>query len=237
MTIAPSEASDEEVIYIGRVAHICAAAKGGPRFDEGMTEEARSGIGNGIFLCCNCADMVDDNQGADFPVPKLRQWKIEHEKWIINNLNKSVQGSGGHIEVTNLAVSHNQSGGITANQVNVGVQPRAIDESSVAPFLLEMQRFPRSGITIRAYFGDAECQNLSDAIKAVFERAGWTIKGHFYEIPNKPVRGVVLGVPRADEKSQSALVIWNWLRANNLKITAELVPDETGYVVFAGQNI
>lgn len=139
----------------------------------------------------------------------------------------------------NVIISQNQSGGITANQVNIGSLPRSISSDSELLFIKEINNFPtkNNNITIRTYLGDAECQNLSIAIKNSFEKAGWTIKGHLYEVPNQPVRNVVLGVPMSDKESKTALIIYNWLNLNNLKTTAELVPDEKGYIIFVGQNL
>jgi hypothetical protein len=39
LTIAPSDESETKFLYVGKVAHICAAAPGGPRYEAGMTPE------------------------------------------------------------------------------------------------------------------------------------------------------------------------------------------------------
>jgi ribosomal protein L37AE/L43A len=44
---------------IGVAAHISGAAPGGPRYDASMSSEARKSINNGIWLCANCARLVD----------------------------------------------------------------------------------------------------------------------------------------------------------------------------------
>jgi hypothetical protein len=87
LTVAPADIDPTKVIYIGKAAHICAAASGGPRFDASMTPEARAAIENGIFLCSSCADMIDKNGGEDFSAPMLRAWKTQHEEWVRANLN------------------------------------------------------------------------------------------------------------------------------------------------------
>src|SRR5712671_6268589 len=79
LTLAPADADATKVLYIGKAAHICAAADGGPRYDRNMTPDQRSAIENAIFLCSSCADLVDKNAGADFPVATLREWKRQHE--------------------------------------------------------------------------------------------------------------------------------------------------------------
>jgi len=53
-----------------------------------MTVEQRKDIANAIFLCSNCATMIDRNGGADFPPNLLNAWKTQHETWVRGNLNK-----------------------------------------------------------------------------------------------------------------------------------------------------
>jgi hypothetical protein len=110
MTVAPSPENSEMVQYIGECAHITAAINGGPRFDDRLTPEYRSSIENAIFLCSNCATMIDKNNGYDYKEPVIRDWKKQHELWISNNLNKSIESQ------SNIN-TYNQSGGITAHSV------------------------------------------------------------------------------------------------------------------------
>lgn len=95
LTIAPSDESDSKFIYVGKAAHICAAAKGGPRYDVSMKPEERKAPSNGIFLCSFCADMIDRNNGLDFPPDQIRRWKLDHDGWVAANLNKRDAGRGG----------------------------------------------------------------------------------------------------------------------------------------------
>jgi hypothetical protein len=90
LTICPSDANVEKYLYIGKAAHITSAAMKGPRYDATLTREQRQSIENGIFLCATCADMIDKNNGADFSVVQLKQWKSQHEAWVRSNLNRSV---------------------------------------------------------------------------------------------------------------------------------------------------
>lgn len=59
---------------IGKAAHITAAASGGPRFDPAMSPEERRAIGNGIWLCSNCATKIDVDADA-YPTALLHEWK------------------------------------------------------------------------------------------------------------------------------------------------------------------
>lgn len=114
LTIAPSLIDENKVQYMGKVAHITAAAVGGPRYDKDISEEERKSIRNAIFLCSNCADLIDKNKGIDYPESLLYDWRAKHREWVIANLNKS-QSDGVSVAVT----SYSQSGGINAQVVNI----------------------------------------------------------------------------------------------------------------------
>ena len=45
----------EDIINIGVAAHITAASKGGPRYDESLTSHERKSYDNGIWLCLSCS--------------------------------------------------------------------------------------------------------------------------------------------------------------------------------------
>src|SRR5690606_20844471 len=63
---------------IGIAAHITAAASGGPRYDDTLTPDQRSHIDNGIWLCSNCAALIDKDS-IKYPISLLRKWKGDAE--------------------------------------------------------------------------------------------------------------------------------------------------------------
>lgn len=65
-------------ISVGVAAHIAAASAGGPRYDSKMTSEERSSIENAIWLCQNCAKLIDTDSAA-FSLSTLYRWKIAAE--------------------------------------------------------------------------------------------------------------------------------------------------------------
>ena len=78
LTVGPG--SDPlRAINMGTAAHICAAAKGGPRYDDTMTPPERKSPDNGIWLCNFCADLIDKDSKR-YTVSLLHQWKEEAEK-------------------------------------------------------------------------------------------------------------------------------------------------------------
>lgn len=115
MTIAPSSEDETKVQYIGICAHITAAASGGSRYNLEISDEERSGIANGIFLCSNCATLIDKNNGIDYSVQTIKSWKHNHEEFVLQNLNKTLDSQ----QNTTIVSSQNQQGGITASIVNV----------------------------------------------------------------------------------------------------------------------
>ena len=61
LTIGANEQNDKST-SIGEAAHITAAAEGGPRYDPDLNPEQRRNINNGIWLCSNCADLIDKDK-------------------------------------------------------------------------------------------------------------------------------------------------------------------------------
>jgi hypothetical protein len=80
-TSGPTSEKPTGFSNIGQAAHITAAASGpgAARYDPSLTPEQRSDIENGIWLCQNCATMID-RDAVRFPVKLLKKWKQEAER-------------------------------------------------------------------------------------------------------------------------------------------------------------
>lgn len=65
-------------VNIGVAAHIAAASEGGPRFDSLMSPDERKHAANTIWLCQNCAKLID-NDVVKFTTKKLKAWKADAE--------------------------------------------------------------------------------------------------------------------------------------------------------------
>jgi hypothetical protein len=76
-TSGPSESRSSGASNAGEAAHICAASKGGPRYDPTQTPEERSGRSNGIWLCRIDAKAIDDEER--YTVELLEGWRREAE--------------------------------------------------------------------------------------------------------------------------------------------------------------
>jgi hypothetical protein len=87
LTSGPQE-DPTKTVNVGVAAHITAASPGGPRYDSKLSAEERSGHENGIWLCQNCAKLID-NDPARFTVDLLRKWKSEGEAEAKGRLGKT----------------------------------------------------------------------------------------------------------------------------------------------------
>jgi hypothetical protein len=81
--------TNSKSVNVGVAAHITAAAQGGPRYDSTLTPEERAAITNGIWLCQNCAKLID-NDAIRYSADLLRQWKSTAEQEALNLVGKSV---------------------------------------------------------------------------------------------------------------------------------------------------
>lgn len=69
----------DSFVNVGVAAHITAAAKGGPRYDDSLSVTQRKSIKNGIWLCQSCSKLIDSD--TDFYTKELlNYWKKISEK-------------------------------------------------------------------------------------------------------------------------------------------------------------
>lgn len=78
----------EKATSIGVAAHIAAAAKGGPRYDECMTPDERKSLSNGIWLCQSCSRLIDVDE-MRYPAEVLMKWKAIAEDLAILDVETS----------------------------------------------------------------------------------------------------------------------------------------------------
>lgn len=78
VTSGPHDDDPGRATSIGVAAHITAACEGGPRYDDTLTPRQRAAAHNGIWLCQNCAKMIDSDI-LRFSEPLLREWKRKAE--------------------------------------------------------------------------------------------------------------------------------------------------------------
>jgi hypothetical protein len=73
--------AEDRVSIISKICHISAASKGGPRYDENMTDDERRGFDNLILLCDEHHVIVDNKENvSQYTTILLKEWKNSHEK-------------------------------------------------------------------------------------------------------------------------------------------------------------
>lgn len=85
----------EKSINIGVAAHITAASPGGPRYDTSISPEMRKSIHNGIWLCQNCAKLIDSDP-RQYKVDLLLDWKRIAEEFARQNLERLTKDGSEH---------------------------------------------------------------------------------------------------------------------------------------------
>lgn len=94
-TSGPRLAKDQSV-NIGVAAHITAASPTGPRFDPTLSEDDRSGIDNGIWLCQGCGKLVDNDEQR-FSVQVLREWKSAAERDASDQVGRTAKPNESYV--------------------------------------------------------------------------------------------------------------------------------------------
>jgi hypothetical protein len=81
-----------KAVNVGVAAHIAAASEGGPRYDPDMLTDERKSPTNAVWLCHNCAKLVD-NDVHRFPTELLQKWKREAEDATQKEVGKTATKS------------------------------------------------------------------------------------------------------------------------------------------------
>jgi tetratricopeptide (TPR) repeat protein len=77
-----------QAVNLGVAAHITAPAPGGPRYDAAITPDQRGSVESAIWLCQNCAKLID-NDPARFSVELLQGWRASAEEEACERIGRS----------------------------------------------------------------------------------------------------------------------------------------------------
>ena len=92
-------------------------------------------------------------------------------------------------KITYIVTSNNQSGGITAGQVNVARQPRRVDERLRSELLRIIAERRDAPISVTAVLGDGEALGFAREIKGFLEDEGYKVDGVNQAVYSGPVVG------------------------------------------------
>ena len=83
--LVADETSTDDPSIIGEEAHIVARKSDGPRGKHPLTHDRRDLYDN-LILMCGIHHKIIDDQDLEYTVEKLKDFKIQHEKWVKDNL-------------------------------------------------------------------------------------------------------------------------------------------------------
>ncbi len=90
-----------KAVNLGVAAHITGASPGGPRYNPTLSPDERRHSENGIWLCQNCAKLIDSDVQR-FNENLLRAWRTIAEDRARNSLGKTAERAVGEKPSPNL---------------------------------------------------------------------------------------------------------------------------------------
>ena len=84
------QADPSKSLNIGVASHILAASPGGPRYNERLTPKERTCHQNAIWLCQNCAKLVDNDEQR-FTERVLIEWKRNAEAMALLRIGRTAK--------------------------------------------------------------------------------------------------------------------------------------------------
>ncbi len=88
--------------------------------------------------------------------------------------------------------SHNQQGGITAGEVNIGNTPRTFNQKVTAALQARLPSEKSKTIVITAVLGDQEAFQFAEQIKEYLLSQGWKVDGVNQAAYSRPVVGQII---------------------------------------------
>lgn len=116
-----AHSNPKKSIIIGKACHIEAASRKGPRFNNNLALDERKSINNGIWLCSNCASMIDLDESM-YTVEVLKRWKYDAEQNVKNALYANITNKDviNRNEIRIVAIT-NVSGGVGKSTVTAAL--------------------------------------------------------------------------------------------------------------------
>lgn len=167
-TSGPQDSASGSV-NIGVAAHIKAAATGGKRYDTNQTSQQRMSPENGLWLCCNCAKLIDSDE-IKYTTELCQEWKIKSEREAQSEIEK---GKTTENNQNVIITSYNQSGGITAHTVILNKVSNRTIASSANEIVEHLKRYNPGVFRLHYYSSDTEAVALAKEIEEVLTRSLW----------------------------------------------------------------
>lgn len=111
----------DDGVVVGRICHIKASSKRGPRYDQNQSDEERHGYKNLVLLCPEHHDVIDRDVNGEWTVERLVAMKISHESSAVSDVNLNDTDRITRQLIENQAIYQQgiQIGSVVANNVNI----------------------------------------------------------------------------------------------------------------------
>jgi hypothetical protein len=216
---------------VGKICHIKAASKLGPRYDDNQSDDERHGYDNLILLCPIHHDVVDSDVES-YSVERLVKMKKDHELLGSNNSDISDNLATKfvsslkieRIDNGSVIISNNQIGGQVAHTINNwGPKQREIPKDIEQKIIKHLSIIPPTKIGFASTSGNYEAHVFKTNLMNIFHKAGWNTIDMSTFMFFGANRGIIITVPFSLNDFSHANVI-----ASALQMTGEIVAYSRG---------
>lgn len=168
---------------LGKIAHICAAEKGGARFDPKMTDEERRSFDNLFIVCGKHHDIIDDkNNLKDYPTATLKKHKQTHENRFKQAERQLIQQFTDTTQITQPTYPKNLRA--LANALNVeGIADHPDEIKGTRHFISSLKELPLAQrefaikLALRMHRNKSD-ELLVEEVEEVFNISSTNLKRH-----------------------------------------------------------
>ena len=153
---------------VGKIAHVCAAESGGPRYNPDLSDEDTRSYPNLLLLCATHHDDVDADD-KKYTVDVLRKIKLDHEDWVRTSLEEEMINVG-YPELEVIISYLGTTGGqenpeeYSITKIKHKIEKNELTTSVEGLIRMGLTRAP----TINAYLNDFPDPQYEDRLKKIF---------------------------------------------------------------------
>lgn len=170
LTTGPRSESTK-IINIGVGAHITAASSNGPRYKPDLTSDERKSPDNGIWLCQNCAKLVD-NDANRYTVELLKEWKRASESAALYELEgmTSVSELGLENQIDLEIKYHKKSMGTYRHDYLLEIKVTNLGSDTIKKYHLDLE-FPAPVVeknNVNKFLVNERCDGTTCFFRAIY---------------------------------------------------------------------
>lgn len=160
----------DKSVCIGENAHIYGEKETAARYNKDLPDEYVNSEENLIFLCANCHTKIDKNE-KDFPVELLHKIKDEHERWVLESLNRANMTFGfAELEVLAKFLINEDSLCPNDYDYNIITVKEKIDKNSLKPVSDKIMMGLSRCNTIEDYFNRNPDTSFATRLTSIMSR-------------------------------------------------------------------